>query len=399
MRILIADPFSERHLEALRAVGLEVDYRPTLGKADLAGALPGTAILVVRSTEVGADAIAAGKELALIVRAGAGVNNIDKKAASARGVFVTNCPGKNSVAVAELAMGLLVALDRRIPDNVADLRAGTWNKKEYGKAGGLLGRTLGIIGVGAIGREVARRAQAFGMKVLGFDPIVDAAAMGELGIERVAMIADLCGASDAITLHVPLIPETRGLLGEAAIARLRPRAMVINTARAEVVEVEALKRAITEKGLRVALDVFADEPTGATGPFTDDIVKLPGVYGTHHIGASTDQSQEAIGDETLRIVRAFVERGEVQNCVNIARKSPAVFQLNVRHLDRVGVLAEVLGSIRRRDINVEEVENVIFEGGAAASARIRLGARPPLDLLDEIRSHQEILHVEGVDLP
>ena len=314
-------------------------------------------------------------------------------------MFVTNCPGKNSVAVAELAMGLLVALDRRIPDNVADLRAGTWNKKEYGKAGGLLGRTLGIIGVGAIGREVARRAQAFGMKVLGFDPIVDAAAMGELGIERVAMIADLCGASDAITLHVPLVPETRGLLGEAAIARLRPRAMVINTARAEVVEVEALKRAIAEKGLRVALDVFADEPTGATGPFTDDIVKLPGVYGTHHIGASTDQSQEAIGDETLRIVRAFVERGEVQNCVNIARKSPAVFQLNVRHLDRVGVLAEVLGSIRRREINVEEVENVIFEGGAAASARIRLGSRPPLDLLDEIRAHQEILHVEGVDLP
>lgn len=400
MRILIADAFSERHLDSLRALGLEVDYRPQLSKAELPAAVPGAAILVVRSTEVSGEVIAAGHELALIVRAGAGVNTIDKRSASARGVFVANCPGKNSIAVAELTLGLLLSLDRRIPDNTAELRAGSWNKKEYSKASGLFGRTLGVVGVGAIGREVIRRAHGFGMHLLAFSPRLDEAGVRALGATRVPTLPELCGAADAVTLHVPLTAETRGLLGEAAIARLRPRAMVINTSRAEVVETAALKRAIADKGLRVALDVFDHEPAGPTGTFADDIVKLPGVYGTHHIGASTDQAQEAIGDETVRIVAAFVSRGEVPNCVNLASRSPARFQVNVRHLDRVGVLAEILAAIRRHDINVEEMENVIFEGAQAACARIRLASRPPGELLDEIRGrHDFVLHVEAVELP
>ena len=400
MKILIADAFSEKHLDGLRALGLEVDYRPSLGKGDLPTNVAGVSILVVRSTEVTADTIAAGDALALIVRAGAGVNTINKKAASARGIFVTNCPGKNSIAVAELTIGLLCALDRRIPDCVADLRAGKWNKKEYSKANGLFGRTLGVIGAGAIGREVIRRAHAFGMHVVAYDPFLDEARAKSMGVVRAQTLLEVCAVADAVTIHVPLGSDTKALLNEEAIARLKPKAIVINTSRAEVVDAAALKRAITEKGLRVALDVFTEEPTEATGAFTDDIVKLPGVYGTHHIGASTEQAQEAIADETVRIVRAFVERGEVPNCVNLATRSPAAYQLNVRHHDRVGVLAEVLGAIRRHEINVEEMENIVFEGAQAAFARIKLGARPPADLVDELRARVDvIIHVDVVELP
>ncbi len=398
MRILIADSFSESHLDALRKLGLDVDYRPALTRDDLANAVAGAQILVVRSTEVTARTIETGGALTLIIRAGAGVNTIDRKAASARGVFVANCPGKNSIAVAELTLGLLLALDRRIPDNVADLRAGKWNKKDYSKADGLYGRTLGVVGTGSIGREVVRRALAFGMKVIAWSRSLDDAAAKELGVERAATVPELCGRADAVTMHVALAAETRGLIGEAALARLKPRALLVNTSRAEVVDGVALKRFIAEKGLRVALDVFDKEPKAAVGAFEDDIVSLPSVYGTHHIGASTEQSQDAIAEETVRIVRAFVERGEVPNVVNLCARSPARFQINVRHLDQVGVLAEVLGAIRRHDINVEEMENTVFEDAVAACARIRLSRRPPADLLDELRGRVAIIHVDLVEL-
>jgi D-3-phosphoglycerate dehydrogenase len=213
-------------------------------------------------------------------------------------------------------------------------------------------------------------------------------------------VPELCGRADAVTLHVALAPETRGLIGEAALQRMRPRTMLVNAARAEIIDAAALKRAIDEKQLRVASDVFDDEPKSATGAFADALGQHAAVYGTHHVGASTNQAQSAIADETVRIVRAFVERGEVPNCVNLATRSPAAFQLLVRHFDKVGVLAEVLGAIRRHNINVEEMENTIFEGAQAASAKIRLASRPPAELLDELRGKTaEILHVDVVELP
>ena len=398
MRILIADAFSETHLDAFRKLGLDVDYRPALTKDELPDAVVGAHLLVVRSTEVSARAIETGASLALIVRAGAGVNTIDRRAASARGVFVANCPGKNAIAVAELTLGLLLALDRRIPDNVADLRAGQWNKREYSSADGLFGRTLGVIGTGAIGREVIRRAQSFGMRVVAWSRSLTDEGARFLEVERVAAVPDLCGRSDAVTLHVAYAPETRGLVGEAALARLKRRAILINTSRPEVIDGAALKRAIAEKELRVGLDVFDREPKGGAGTFDDEVARLPSVYGTHHIGASTAQAQDAIAEETVRIVRAFVERGEVPNVVNLCAKSPAPFQLNVRHLDRVGVLAEVLGAVRRHDINVEEMENTVFEDAVAACARIRLARRPPPELLDELRARESIIHVDLIEL-
>jgi len=403
MKILIIDAFSEAHLEELRRLGLTVDYRPSLTAEELPDAVAGATVLVARSKKVSRDAIERAPELALIVRAGAGVNTIDVKAASARGVYVANCPGKNSIAVAELTLALLLALDRRIPDEVADLRAGRWNKKEYSKADGLYGRTLGIIGLGSIGTEVARRARAFGMRLVVWSRSLTDEKVAELGppseVVRARTVPELCGLADAVTIHVALTPETRGLLGEASLSRLRERALVINTSRAEVIDSAALKRFIVEKHLRVGTDVFDAEPSASQGAFEDELGKLPAVYGTHHVGASTEQAQSAVADETVRIVRAFLQKGEVPNCVNLAVRSPARFQLLVRHFDRVGVLAEVLGAIRRHQINVEEMENTIFEGAQAASAKIRLSARPPAPLLDELRALKDtVLHVAVVEL-
>ena len=281
----------------------------------------GASVLVVRSTQVTEPMLDAGA-LALVVRAGAGVNTIDLAGASRRGIYVSNCPGKNAVAVAELTMGLLLALDRRIPDNVADLRAGTWNKKEYSKARGLLGRSIGLLGFGSIGQEVARRARAFGMPVLVWsrrfatDDEARRVAAETHGVEVVASAAELVSRVDVISVHLALGKDTRGFVNAELLSHARPGAFFINTARGEVVDAAALEAAVRDKGLRVGLDVFAAEPSAATGAFSDPLVSLPNVYGTHHIGASTDQAQDAIAARNrphrpdLQGDRPGAERGE-----------------------------------------------------------------------------------------
>lgn len=332
MLVLIADKFETSGIDALKALGCDVRVEPALQDRALADAVAasGAAVLVVRSTRVAEAAMA--PSLKLIVRAGAGVNTIDVKAATARGVLVANCPGKNSIAVAELAVGLMLSLDRRIPDNVADLRAGRWNKKEYSQARGLYGRTLGLLGAGSIAREVIKRAAGFGLNVViwsrrfdGVDrPLAEAEAR-DLGVEaafrevemRLAPTpADVAARADILSIHLALAPETRGLVNGAVLGRLKPGSFVINTSRGEVVDHDALRAAIREQRLRVGLDVFASEPASAVGEFTDPIVNEPGVYGTHHIGASTDQAQQAIAAETVRIVRLFKETGHAPNLVN-----------------------------------------------------------------------------------
>jgi D-3-phosphoglycerate dehydrogenase len=331
MRILIADKFETSGLEGLKALGCDVQYDPNLQDAALAEAVTAGSpeVLIVRSTKVGEAAM--GSSLKLIVRAGSGVNTIDVKAATARDIVVANCPGKNAVAVAELAFGLILALDRRIPDNVADLRAGTWNKKEYSKARGVFGATLGLLGSGQIGREMMVRAAAFGMPVVvwsrrcdGQDrPLsADEARTLRLTPDVAANVtvaptpADVAARCDILSIHLALAPDTRGIVNGAVLSRLKPGSFVINTARAEVVDAAALTAAIRERHLRVALDVFAQEPAGSTGTFADPIASEPGVYGTHHIGASTDQAQEAIAAETVRIVKVFRDTGEAPNAVN-----------------------------------------------------------------------------------
>jgi D-3-phosphoglycerate dehydrogenase len=379
MKVLIADKFEESGIEGLKEIGCEVVYSPDLKDNSLVEAIHDTRadVLVVRSTKVTEAAIAAGR-LSLVVRAGAGYNTIDVKAASARGVYVSNCPGKNSIAVAELAFALILALDRRLPDNVVDLRAGKWNKKEYGKARGLYGRTLGLVGLGQIGREMITRAKAFGMNVTGWSRSLTPESAAELGIAYRQTIIEVAHDCDILSLHIALAPDTRGVINADVFEAMKQGSYLINTSRAEVVDQAALRQAVKTKGVRAGLDVFTNEPEGATGDFNDEIVTLQNVYGTHHIGASTDQAQEAIAAETVRIISAFKETGKVPNVVNLADRTPATHLLVVRHQDRPGVLAYVLNEIKAANINVQQMENIVFAGAEAAVARIELdGALDP----------------------
>jgi D-3-phosphoglycerate dehydrogenase len=399
MKTLIADKFSEAHLSRLTELGCEVTYKPAATAEDLPKLIGPYKILVVRSKQVTAETLKASEQLALVLRAGAGVNTIDVKTASARGVFVTNCPGKNSVAVAELVFALLLAIDRRIPENVAALRAHKWNKKEFSKADGVFGKTLGVVGVGQIGREVIVRARAFGLHTIAWSRSFTAAKAEELGVEPCGSLEELFRRSDILTLHLALKPETRKLVNAERLALMKPNAILINTARGEVIDQAALLDALAAGKLRAGLDVFDPEPAGGTGEFTDGLLDLPNLYGTHHIGASTEQAQEAIAEEAIRIIRAFVKTGLVLNCVNLATRTPAKWQLVVRHYDRVGVLAFVMDQIRRAGINIEEVQNVIFEGAAAASCRLQLAVEPSSELLGSIKSGNEnILGLEAMKL-
>jgi D-3-phosphoglycerate dehydrogenase / 2-oxoglutarate reductase len=416
MKVLVADKFETSGLDGLRAAGCDVVYEPALKDEALAAAIGTSAadVLVVRSTKVTAAMLDAGR-LSLIVRAGAGYNTIDVDAASTRGIYVSNCPGKNAIAVAELTLALILSLDRRVPDNVAELRAGSWNKQEFSKARGLHGATLAILGIGSIAREVIKRAAAFGLEIVvwsrrfdGLDrPMSDAeaAALGlddaarQVSIDLAPSPAAAAARADILSVHLSLGSETRGIVDAALLAVLKPGAFFINTSRGELVDHEALAAAVRERGVRVGLDVFASEPAAATAPFSDAIVALPHVYGTHHIGASTDQAQEAIAAETVRIVRSFKETGKVPNVVNLAQRTPATHMLVVRHRDRPGVLAHVFGHLREANLNVQETENVVFAGAAAAVARINLDRAPEPALCDKIkRGNGDVLDLHVVSL-
>jgi D-3-phosphoglycerate dehydrogenase len=415
MKVLIADKFEQSGIVGLEAAGCEVLFEPDLKDEALTEAIrtSGASVLIVRSTKVTAPMLDAGR-LSLIVRAGAGYNTIDVAAASTRGIYVSNCPGKNAIAVAELAFAHMLALDRRVPDNVADLREGKWNKKEYSKAQGLYGRTLGLLGVGSIGREMIRRAAGFGLDVViwsrryaGRQGPLSEQDVKDLGLEAASRLVkielaptpgDVAARADILSVHLALGPDTRGLVNAELLGRLKPGAMFINTARGEVVDHAALAAAVREKKLRVGLDVFANEPSAATADFNDELAALPNVYGTHHIGASTDQAQEAIAAETVRIVRTYKETGRVPNVVNLARRTPATHMLVVRHRDRPGVLAHVFHHLRKAHLNVQETENIVFEGAEAAVARINLDGAPPAEACDRIRENPDVLDLQMVTL-
>jgi D-3-phosphoglycerate dehydrogenase len=388
MKVLVADKFEESGLSGLAALGCDVVYEPKLEGEALGARLAETRaeVLVVRSTKVTAAEIAKASGLALIVRAGAGVNTIDLAAASAAAVAVSNCPGKNAIAVAELAWGLILALDRRLVEQAVDLRGGVWNKAEYGKARGLAGRTLGVVGLGAIGLEVVARAKAFGMPVVAWSRSLDDDRAGRLGISRADSVHALAAASDVVTVHCALTKETKGMLDARFFEAMKPGAFFVNTSRGEVVDAASLRKAVAERGIRAGLDVFEKEPPGGTGVFEDPIAKLPGVVGTHHVGASTEQAQNAIAAETVRIVGAFAATGDVPNAVNLASRTPATHLLTVRHRDRVGVLAHVFGVLKAAGINVQQTENVVFAGAEAACARIQVDRGPESGVLDEIRA-------------
>ena len=399
MHVLIADALAESARDAISDGGLEVTYEPALKGDALTDALRelDPAVLVVRSTAVTQDDLAAAPGLELIVRAGAGVDSIDVAEASRRGVFVANCPGKNATAVAELAFGLLLALDRRIPDNVAASRAGEWNKSGFASGIGVRGQTLGLIGLGSIGREMVTRAKAFEMSVVAWSRSLTAETARELGVKRASSPRDVASRADVVSLHVASTPDTRGLVDAEFLADMREGAALINTSRADVVDERAVAHAVATRGLRYATDVPTGEPQAKAGAFSHPLADR--AYITHHIGASTDQATEAIGEEAARVVLAYADRGRVENGVNLAEQTPATHLLTVRHLDRVGVLAGVFDTVRLAGWNVHEMENVVFQGAEAACARIRFDGQPSADVEEQIRAQEHVLNATVIELP
>ncbi len=399
MKALIADSFPQSYVSEISNLGVEVQYKPKLKAEELAANIGDASILIVRSTEVHADCINGGKNLSLIIRAGAGVNTIDVKAANARGIYVANCPGKNSIAVAELTIALLLSLDRRIVENVSDLRGGKWNKSEYSKADGIFGKTIGIIGVGQIGKEVIIRAKAFGLRVIAWSRSLTPEKAEKLGVEYAPTVETLVPQCDIVSVHVALKPETRNLINKNIIHSMKPGTIFLNTSRAEVVDEAALREAVTAGIVKVGADVFSNEPEEKSGPYSHPLAMMPGVYGTHHIGASTNQAQNAVASEVVSIINDYMHQGIVRNWVNRAKKTAAKWQLVVRHYDKPGVLANVLDDLKASKINVQEIENVIFEGQQTACCTMKLDARPAEEIIGGIRKRSdEVIQVSLIEL-
>jgi len=392
MKILIADKLSPKAIEALDKIGAEITSNPDLKAEELSDAIGNANILIVRSTKVYEETIEAGKSLELIIRAGAGVNNIDLEKASSSGVYVANCPGKNSDAVAELTLGHIIACDRRIVDASIDLRSGNWKKKAYQNAAGLKGRTLGIIGLGSIGSALAKLAKGLDMNVIAWSRSLTPDKADKLDLIYCESITEVAANADVVSVHLAMTPDTRHLLNNDFFNKMKDGAIFVNTSRGEIVDTAALRKAIDEKALRVGLDVFENEPGSGVAEF--DQTDLAGLITcTPHIAASTNQASEAIADEVVRIVGSLIKTGKPINAVNSRDKTEDGTILMIRHYNRVGVLASVLDALREAGINVEDMENNIFNGSAAAVASLKLDKRPSADVINEISSNEFIIQI------
>jgi D-3-phosphoglycerate dehydrogenase / 2-oxoglutarate reductase len=401
MHLLFADRLPEQTLVELEARGHACVMEPGLAAGDLPARIAGFDGLVVRSTRVERKVFEVADRLALVIRAGAGTNTIDTDAAASRGVLVSNVPGRNAAAVAELTMGLLLAIDRRLADNVADLRNGRWDKASYSKADGLLGSTMGIIGLGSIGFAVAERAAAFGIHLRSLAkpgrPAYAVSRAEDLSITMCDSMGELLSSSDIVTLHVPSSDDTRHLVDDVFLDQMRSGAILLNTSRGEVVDERALLKALDAGAVRAGLDVFADEPGSSEGPWDSPLARHANVVATHHIGASTEQAQLAIAAGVTEIVDAFVA-GEARHCVNLDPRRLGSITLTVRHLDRVGVLAQVLDELSAAGLNVEHMENRVFRGGQAAVASIDVAGQTSDALLAALRAIPDVLGVSEVPL-
>jgi D-3-phosphoglycerate dehydrogenase len=296
-RVLVSDPLSARAVAALRAAGITVDERRGLSEADLLPLVQEIDAWIVRgATRVTRRLLEGAPRLRWVARAGAGLDNIDVAAARERGIGVLNVPGANAVAVAELVFGLLLSLLRHIPDAHASVRGGAWDKSKF-QGRELRGKTLGIVGLGKIGRAVAQRARAFEMTCVGHDPLVSDSDARAIGVEPLALEA-LLPRAEILTLHVPLLPETRGMLDQARLAMLPRGAILVNAARGGLVDESALVAALDSGALAgAALDVFSEEP-----PKGSPLVGHPRVVATPHLGAATVEAQEAVGEEIVKLL-------------------------------------------------------------------------------------------------
>jgi D-3-phosphoglycerate dehydrogenase len=392
MKILLADQLAPIVLSSLEECGHQIKEETSLKDTSLLKALEDfkPEILVVRSTKVTTEHIKKSPSLSLIIRAGAGVNTIALDTASEHGVFVANCPGKNAIAVAELVMGHIISIDRHLYENINDFRNGIWNKKKYSKSEGLYGKTIAILGMGAIGQEVAKRAQAFGMHVKGWSRSLGKLQAEEWGIECCESPIEAAADAHILTVHLPSNKDTKDILDAKVLGVLKKGAYVINTSRGALLDEEAMKEALSVNNIKFGLDVFKDEPAASEKSVSTQWMEEENIYVSHHIGASTNQATEAVGLAILNIIDTWEHQGLVLNCVNLAKQTKATCCLSVRHADKVGVLANVLNHVRADGLNIQEMDNTIFQGGKAACARIFLVGTPSEGFLLNLQDNLDI---------
>ncbi|HEV8673199.1 MAG TPA: phosphoglycerate dehydrogenase [Methylomirabilota bacterium] len=339
-RVLVTDSLQEVGVEALRAEGLEVDVVPTLPPAELARRLAPYAGLIVRSaSKVTAEVIGAAPALEVIGRAGVGLDNVDVDAASRRGIVCMNTPGGNTIAAAEHTMALLLAMARQLPQAHAQLKGGKWERERF-LGTEVYGKTLGVLGLGRIGQEVTRRAQGFAMNVIAYDPYLTTEVAQRLGVELVDL-DDLYRRADFVTVHVPLTKETRGLVGAAEFAKMKPGVRIVNCARGGIVDEAALAAAVQAgKVAAAALDVFEREP-----PWGSPVLDLDPVVVTPHLGASTEEAQMSVAVAIAQQVADLLVRGIVRNAVNAPSVDPEVLKELAPYLTLAAKLGSFLGQV------------------------------------------------------
>lgn len=375
-KVLIADSVSQQVIKDLEAAGNYVHMDASITDKTLPQEIKDFKVLIVRSTKVTRAAIEAGKNLALIVRAGAGVNTIDIKAASENGVLVTNTPGCNSDAVAELTIGHIIACDRQIVNNTEHLRQSQWAKKLYLDCPGLKGKTLGLLGAGAVSQGVVRIAHGIGMNVIIWSYFFTDEDAKRMGVERVENKLDIAKRADVISIHIPYMEETHHSINKEFFDEMKDGAILINTARGEIIDTLAMVDAIKTKHIRVGLDVFEDEPTFSMGDFNQSELAKLVCSCTCHIGGSTQQASERIAQETVNVVNTFVKTGEALHCVNIEAKPKADLVVAIRHK---GVLADILACFAKNNAEILSLNNQCLKGGASQTCTVRIRAKEAFD--------------------
>jgi D-3-phosphoglycerate dehydrogenase / 2-oxoglutarate reductase len=399
MKIVIADDLPSSAVDLLRGeADWIVDARAGRPLAELAAAVADADALLVRSaTKVTADLLDEAPRLRIVARAGTGVDNVDVDAASARGVLVVNAPGANSISVAEHAWALMLALARFVPAADRTMKDGRWDKKRF-LGTELRGKTLGIAGLGRIGQEVAQRARAFGMRVVAHDPYISKDVAAGLGVELMSLDG-LCAIADYITLHLPSTAETRHLFDEERFAMCKPAVRIVNTARGELIDEAALRRALESGNVAAAgLDVFEREP-----PTDWSLAQLPQVIATPHIAASTEEAQELVGLETAETVRDFLRDGIVRNAVNFPSVHPDELQRLqpwIRLADQLGGLVAQMGTARIEALGVRYYGRLVESRGVdilAASAAAGV-LRPILSSGVSIVNARRAARERGIDI-
>ena len=373
-KVLVSDPISQLGVDALGEGGLlDVTFKPGLPHEELLKIIPEYSALVVRSqTKVGADVIAAAKNLKAIGRAGVGVDNVDVEAATARGIVVMNTPGGNTISTAEHAFSLLVSVARKIPQADASVKCGKWDRKSF-QGVELNGKTLAILGMGRIGTEVAKRAIAFGMRVLAYDPYLSEARAKTLQVELIEKLEDALPHADFVTMHMPLTDETRHMLDAKRLALLKKGARIVNCARGGLIDEQALAEALTSGHVAgAAIDVFEQEPPDAANPLRN----APNIVFTPHLGASTAEAQESVGIEIAHTIRAALLDGTINNAVNapsVDAKTLAVLGPYLRLGDSLGrfvsqIAPKRCGTLRiiysgkARDLDTTPITRSVLKG-------------------------------------